>query len=190
MNKLIELDKDLLLFLNGFHHPALDPIMFYITKTTFWIPLYLFFVFLIFKQYGKDGWWILAGASITILLADQITASLMKPYFARLRPSQDPSLEGLLHTVNGYKGGLYGFASSHAANTFGIAIFMWLSVRSHYKWIGLAFVWASIMTYTRIYLGVHFPGDVIVGALVGLMSGWIAHRFALTLLNRYSAKRA
>lgn len=188
MEKIIELDKELLLFLNSFHHPMIDPVMYYVTKTTFWIPLYIFFVFLIFKVYRKDAWWLIAGAAITILLADQITSSLMKPYFARLRPSQDPSLEGLVHLVNGYKGGLYGFASSHAANTFGISLFVWLTLHKHYRWVGLAFVWAGLMTYTRIYLGVHFPGDILVGAIVGLMCGWISFRFSQTLLNKYRAK--
>ena len=184
MEQLIEWDKQLLVFLNSFHHPWLDPVMMLITKTVFWIPLYLYFIFLIFKQHKKDGWWFLLGAAVTILMADQITASLMKPYFARLRPSHDPSLEGLLHLVNGYKGGLYGFASSHAANTFGAATFVWLVLGPNYRWIGFAFAWAAIMTYSRIYLGVHFPGDVFVGALVGIASGWCGYRIAFSILEK------
>src|ERR1043165_3239140 len=104
MNSIIEFDKKLLLFLNGFHLPWLDPIMFYLTKTFIWLPLYALLIFLIFKNYKKQGWYILLGVVITVILADQITTSLMKPYFARLRPSQEPSLQGLVHLVNGYKG--------------------------------------------------------------------------------------
>jgi undecaprenyl-diphosphatase len=185
MQTLIDLDKKILLFLNGLNNPFLDPIMFYTTKTFFWLPLYLFLIFLIFKNYKKDGWFILLGAGIAILLTDQITSSLMKPFFARFRPSQDPSLQGLVHLVNGYKGGLYGFASSHAANTFGTAIFVWLVLKKFYKSAVWIFVWAAFMTYTRIYLGVHYPGDVFVGAIIGLGCGWIGYRLSQWLINRF-----
>src|SRR5689334_9149993 len=114
MQTLIDLDKKLLLFLNGLNNPFLDQVMFYATKTFFWLPLYLFLIFLIFKNYKKETWFILLGVAITVILTDQITSSIMKPFFMRLRPSQEPSLQGLVHLVNGYKGGLYGFASSHA----------------------------------------------------------------------------
>ena len=185
MQTLLDLDKRLFLFLNGLHHPFLDPIMFYTTETFFWLPLYLFLIFLIFKNYRKDAWFILIGAAITILLADQITSSFMKPFFARLRPSQDPSLQGLVHIVNNYRGGQHGFASSHAANTFGTAIFVWLVLRSFYPQVGWIFIWATFMTYTRIYLGVHYPGDIIVGAIIGLACGWIGFQLSKWLINRF-----
>jgi undecaprenyl-diphosphatase len=190
MQTLINLDKKLLLFLNGLNNPFLDPIMYYSTDTFFWLPLYLFLIYLIFKNYKKQGWYILLGAAITILLTDQITGSLMKPFFARLRPSQDPSLEGLVHLVNGYKGGLYGFASSHAANTFGTALFIWLALRPIYKRVGWIFIWAIFMTYTRIYLGVHYPGDIIVGAIIGLTCGWIGYRSSQWLMNRFTISQS
>jgi undecaprenyl-diphosphatase len=95
----------------------------------------------------------------------------MKPFFARLRPSHEPSLAGLVHLVDGYAGGKYGFASSHAANTFGVAWFIWKLFRTRYSWIWVMFIWCTLMTYTRVYLGVHYPGDVVVGALVGVGSG-------------------
>ena len=185
IEKLIELDKKILIFLNGFHSPLLDPVMLLITKTFFWIPLYAFLIFLLFKNYRKEAWFILIGATITILLCDQITSTFMKPFFARLRPSQDPSVQTLLHLVDGYRGGLYGFASGHAANTMGVAFFVWLSMRSVYRWIGLIFIWAIVMTYTRIYLGVHYPGDILVGGVIGLFCGWIGYKASSVLLNKF-----
>ncbi len=189
MSYLIELDRQLFLYLNGLHSPELDPVMFYLTKTFFWLPLYAFLIFLIFKNYKKEGWYLLAGAALTIFLADEVTSSLMKPFFARFRPSHEPSLEGLVHLVRGYRGGLYGFASGHAANTFGTALFVWLVLNPYYRWISWIFLWAILMTYTRIYLGVHYPGDIIAGAIVGLTSGWIGFRFATWLLAKSRKKK-
>src|SRR5260221_137473 len=188
METLIELDKKLFLFLNSLHHPFLDPAMFYLTKTFFWLPLYAFLIFLVFKKYKQQGWYVLLGAGLTIFLANEITSSLMKPFFARLRPSHEPTLSGLVHLVNDYRGGLYGFASSHAANTFGTALFVWLMLKPFYRWMVWIFLWAALMTYTRIYLGVHYPGDILVGAVVGLGSGWVGFRFSKWLLNRKNKK--
>src|SRR5688572_1538497 len=102
MEKIIELDKKLLLYLNGFHHPSLDPIVLFITDTWFWTPLYLLLVYLIVRHFKNEWWIFLLGIVLTILLADQITSGLMKPYFERLRPSREPSLQGLVHLVDGY----------------------------------------------------------------------------------------
>lgn len=184
LETLIELDKELLLFLNSFHTPWLDPIMFWITKTLFWLPLYLFLLFLIIKNFKKDTWIVLIGVAITILLADQITSGFMKPFFARLRPSREPSLQGLVHLVNGYTGGKYGFASSHAANTFATALFFWLLFKDRYRWVWILFVWAVVMTYTRIYLGAHYPGDILVGLLIGLGAAWTGFKIQKVIWNK------
>ena len=188
LETLIELDKELLLFLNSFHTPWLDPIMFWITKTLFWLPLYLFLLFLVIKNFKRDTWIVLVGVAITILLADQITSGLMKPFFARLRPSREPSLQGLVHLVDGYTGGKYGFASSHAANTFATALFFWLLFKDRYRWVWILFVWAAVMTYTRIYLGAHYPGDILVGLLIGLGSAWTGFAIQKLIWKRRKLK--
>jgi undecaprenyl-diphosphatase len=188
IEQLIEWDKELLIFLNSFHTAWLDPVMLLITKTFFWLPLYAFLIYLMFRNFKKEAWLVLIGAGITILLCDQITSTFMKPFFARLRPSQDPTMAGLIHHVNNYKGGLYGFASGHAANTFGVALFVWLTLKPVHKWIWVIFIWATLMTYTRIYLGVHFPGDIIVGAAIGLGCGWLGYRASSTLRKRRNKK--
>ena len=185
LEQLIEWDKELLVFLNSFHTPWLDPVMLLITKTAFWIPLYAVLIYLMFRNFKKETWFILIGATVIIILCDQITSTFMKPYFARLRPSQDPTMAGLLHHVNGYKGGLYGFSSGHAANTIGVALFVWLTLKPIYKWIGWIFLWAALMTYTRIYLGVHFPGDIIVGATIVLGCGLLGYKLSSYLRKRF-----
>ena len=187
MAKLLELDREIFIFLNSIHSPFFDQLMYLLTETYVWIPLYLALIIVLIRKYKKNSIWILLGAILTIILADQITTSLMKPFFARLRPSHEPGLQVFIHLVNGYKGGLYGFASSHAANTFGIATFLWLLFRDKTKWIGLIFLWAACVTYTRLYLGVHFPGDILVGALVGALCGTTAYKIFEWLKKRRQA---
>jgi undecaprenyl-diphosphatase len=145
-------------------------------------------LYLVIKEYKKESWIILLGIAITILLADQITASFMKPYFARLRPSREPTLQGLIHIVKGYTGGQFGFASSHAANTFGTATFFFLAFGKTKRWIIWLFVWAAFMTYTRIYLGVHYPGDILVGGIVGMICGWVGFKCSGWMRRWYEKK--
>lgn len=194
LHELMDWDRRLLIWLNSFHADWLDPIMYYTSQTFFWLPLYLFLIWLIVKDFGKEWWVPIIGIIVTIVVADQVTSSLMKPFFARLRPSQEPSLQGIIHLVrdrNGdiYTGGLYGFASSHAANTFATATFFALIFRSRRRWINWLFLWAAAMTYTRIYLGAHYPGDILVGMLVGVLSamvGFKLHQVTLTKVRQDS----
>ena len=189
IEKLIEYDKSLLRFLNSYHVSWLDPIMLTLTETITWIPLYVFLLYLVIKEYKKECWIILLGVVLTIALADQVTASIMKPYFARLRPSREPTLEGLIHLVNGYTGGQFGFASSHAANTFGLATFFYFVFGKTRRWVVWLFVWAAFMTYTRIYLGVHYPGDILVGGIVGVVSGMVGYKFSGWLGARHEKRK-
>lgn len=177
IDHLIDIDREVFIYLNGYHLPWLDQAMYILTNTWAWIPLYMVMVYWIVRRYGSDSWIFLLAIGITILLADRITSGLMKPYFLRLRPTHEPLLAGLVHTVNGYVGGKYGFASSHAANTTGVAVFLFLLLRDSHKlwWI---FVWAAFIAYTRIYLGVHYLGDIIAGSAVGALCGWTCYYFA------------
>lgn len=191
LSRLMEWDRDLLIWLNSFHADWLDPVMYYTSQTFFWLPLYLFLLWLMIRDFRKEFWIPLIGITVTILLSDQITASLMKPFFARLRPSQEPTLTGIVHLVldrHGeiYRGGVYGFASSHAANTFATASFFTLLFGQRRSWIKWIFVWAVGMTYTRIYLGAHYPGDILVGGLVGVLAALIGFRVAKWMATRYS----
>lgn len=177
-------DEQLFLYLNSQHMDWLDPIMNMLTEKLFWLPLYAFFLFLIIKHFKKGSIWIVAGVGLAILMADQSTSGFMKPFFERLRPCHDPRFEGMVFNYGGC-GGMYGFASSHAANSFALAIYLNLIFFKKLKGFGWMFLWAAVISFTRIYVGVHYPLDVIIGGLVGLVSGWLAWFVLKKLRKRY-----
>ncbi len=190
---LIELDKSIFLFFNGLHTGWWDQVMWVITKKYTWIPFYLFIVGFIFYRYKGHAFFVLLGIGLTILLADQISSGLFKPFFQRLRPSHEPSLQGLVHLFqesngNYYLGGKYGFVSSHAANTFGLASFLHLLLRKDFKWTYIFFIWAAIVSYSRIALGVHYPGDIFFGALLGILCGAFSCFAYMYLVLRFGKK--
>ncbi|MHC1702910.1 MAG: phosphatase PAP2 family protein [Tenuifilaceae bacterium] len=179
---LLNLDTQLFLFLNGLNSPFWDPVMVFASGKLTWLPFYLLLIFFIARKHGwKTLWWLVAIA-LVIVAADQISVGLFKNVFQRLRPCHTPDLNGLVHLV-GKCGGKFGFVSSHAANTFGVAVFLSLLFKNKWATLGLIF-WAAFVSYSRIYLGVHFPGDILCGALLGAGIGisiWIP---ANILINR------
>lgn len=182
METLINLDKALLVLLNSFNSPFWDVVMMFFTRKEFWLPLYLVIFYQVFKFKGKPEyiWWLL-GILLLIILCDQISTQFFKATFERFRPSHDPSLQGIIHLVSGYTGGQFGFVSSHATNTFGFAMFSSLLFRNKI-YTTFVFTWALLVSYTRIYLGVHFPGDIIGGILLGLTIGFGVYHLVKWLL--------
>lgn len=182
-------DEQLFLFLNQIHAPWLDPVMLLITGRFIWVPLYIFLLYLLIKEYKMDSIWYITGLILVILLADQFTSSFMKPYFERIRPCHDPRWQDVILNYSGC-GGLYGFASSHAANTFGLAAYFHKVGGKKIPGFGWLFLWAAVISYSRIYLGVHYPGDVIIGTLVGLVSGWLVYWLIMKLKTIWAEKTA
>jgi len=180
-------DEAAFLWLNSFHSSALDPIVLQLTQTISWIPLYVLLLYQIYRIDPKNTAWILGGVMLTILLSDQMTSGLMKPYFERLRPCHDPRWDGMLH-LYGRCGGLYGFVSSHAANTFGLATFLTLKLGKKQKAIAWLFLYALLVSYTRIYLGVHYPLDVFFGAVVGVLAAVFSWLCVVVLKRKFVRK--
>ena len=172
LEQLKSIDTDLFLALNGAHSPFFDFVMFWVSERWIWIPLYVFFAWLLYKHYGKKAWIIILMAGILIVINDKTSVYLFKNVFLRLRPCHEPSLAGMVHLVNGHCGGQYGFISSHAANSFGLAAYLSLLMGKKIRYfIPLVIIWALLLSYSRVYLGVHYPGDVIVGAIWGASIG-------------------
>ena len=183
------IDSRLFLWLNGQHAGWLDTVMVSITEMWPWIPIYILLAYLVIKQYGRTSLWIFLAVGLVILCSDQLSAHVCKPLFHRLRPCFNPELEGLVHLPKGLPGGRYGFVSSHAANTFAVATFLTAALRKSYRSIGWwLFAWALISSYSRIYIGVHYPGDVLAGAVLGILVGLIIWKLTTLLFNKMAIK--
>jgi len=189
MEQLLEWDRQLLLFFNGLHNPVIDELMFYLTKQFAWLPLYLLLLYVTIKEKKARSWMVLFAMALVIAMADRITSGFFKPFFERLRPSHEPSLAGMVHLVHDYKGGLYGFCSGHAANTFATATFFVLLLSQRFPPMRWLFLWAALVSYTRIYLGVHYPGDVLVGAAIGVGCGMLGYKVFKRLEQVVGASR-
>jgi len=170
VNWLVATDTQLFLFLNGLHTPFLDPIMVFFSGKITWLPLYLIIIFFMYKQFGWRLLWPLLGVALIVVLADQTSVHLFKNVFERLRPCHNPDIKEMVHLAASRCGGKFGFVSSHAANTFGVATFLALLFKR--RWFTVSIIlWAAIVSYSRVYLGVHYPGDVLAGGLLGYICG-------------------
>lgn len=148
--------------------------MYWVTNKYTWFPVYLLLVAVIIRKYRIRGLLMCLGIVVAVAISDQITSGWMKPFFGRLRPCQVPDLQSVVHLVAGC-GGKYGFASSHASTTFALATTVWLMLRSWSPAWGWVFAWSATVAYSRIYVGVHYPLDILVGASIGFLVGWLVY---------------
>jgi len=183
METVIQWDKQLLLLLNGSDSWLLDSLMMTLTNALTWIPFYLALVYMVVRanRHLKGVLCVIGCVALCLLFAGAFDDLVVKPLVARLRPTHDPEIGGLVRTVDNYRETLYGFFSAHAANTFSVALFLSLLVRRRMLTITLI-AWSLLNAWTRIYLGVHYPGDVLAGLLWGAMVGYAVYRFSLRLL--------
>ena len=178
MDTLIQWDKQLLLLLNGSDSMFFDHVMLMLTNALTWIPFYVALIYMVIRanRHLKSVLWVLGCVVLSLLLAGAFDDLLVKPLVARLRPTHDPEIGHLVRTVDDYRETLYGFFSAHSSNTFSIALFLSLLVRRR-LFVVVMFTWSLLNAWTRIYLGVHYPGDVLVGLLWGAVVGYAVYRF-------------
>lgn len=182
MDYLNTIDQNVLLAINGWHSTYFDQLMWCISSRLSW-SLILVAVLVALRRDWRQAILVLGAVILTVAVADQVSSGLIKHLVARLRPTHDPNLASVVHLVNGYRGGQYGFVSSHAANSFGVALLMGLIMR-HRRVLVAMMLWAAVQCYSRMYLGVHFPGDIIGGVIVGLLTGWLVYH-----LWNYASRR-
>lgn len=189
IQQLIKWDKELLLTLNGSDSLFWDGFMWVYTGMWVWIPLALTLLYVIIRNNKlKETLLIIVMLSLVILLADRISSGFFKPFFHRFRPTHDPEIMNLVDVVNGYRGGKYGFVSSHAANSFGIITFLALLIKRRAFTLAVV-AWALLNCYSRIYLGVHFPGDILCGTILGCLVGYVVYGIYRLMQNKYFPKR-
>ena len=185
LEKLKQLDQDWFMAINGHHSSFWDPFMVAISDRKFWIPFYLVLAVYFIYQHRRQSILMFLAIGLSLAAADGISSRFIKPYFARLRPCHDTTLSETINVVAGC-GGKFGFLSSHAANTFAMAMLFALMLPDRYRYFKIfAFIWAIAISYSRVYLGVHFPGDVLGGAVLGIVLGFIFGYLFRKSLVRY-----
>lgn len=183
MEVIKQLDQSFFLFLNELHSNFWDKAMFLFSSREIWIPFYALIIYLIVKTYKKNSIYILILIGLSIVVSDQFSG-LIKNTVERLRPSNDPAINNLVHIVNEYRGGTFGFFSSHASNSFTIAVIASMLFKRRMFAITM-FIWAILVSYTRIYLGLHYPGDILTGWIWGALIGYGFYQLMILFQQRY-----
>lgn len=188
IDRIIEFDKHLMLLLNGWHSPFFDFLMPVITNKYTGIPIYLAILVILFRKVDMKKLLIaIAAILVTFALCDSLSVALFKETFQRLRPGWDPQIMDQVRMLE-YKGGQYGFVSSHAANLFGLATITSLLIKNRIYTV-LIFFWAALVGYSRIYVGKHFPADVVCGAIFGMIVGYLVYKGTVWLCDYFRKRR-
>ena len=189
LTSIEDIDITLFLFLNSIHSPTWDIVFEWITDKHSWIPFYILLLLMVTLKHQWKTIIIVFFIALLILASDQISVQLFKNVFGRLRPCHNPELTDLVHLINGKCGGKYGFVSSHATNSFSIAVFVGLLLKNHYRFLmgGMLF-WATIVSYRRIYVGVHYPALVICGGILGACIAIVVFMLMKYINRRFNLK--
>ena len=185
---LMHLDRDVFIYLNSFGSEPWDGFWLWITKQINWIPVFLIFFYLIFKHYGwRHAILIILMISLLILITDQTTTHLFKYRFTRLRPGSDPALDGLIRAVHTSK--TFSFISGHASKSMAACFFLYTILKSRVKYIEIMFLWPLVFAYSRIYLGLHYPGDILAGYIWGILMALLVLKLYKILRDKYFPNR-
>lgn len=183
------MDTYLTLLLNGSQNVYVDTVAMLATKAWIWIPLYGSIIYVLVREHDfRQLCYIMGAIVLALLLADQVASGIFKPLVARFRPTHEPSLMHLVDTVNGYRGGQYGFFSSHASNTAALATLLSLLFRNRNTTVALV-LWSLLNCWTRLYLGVHYVSDILVGLAFGFVTGAVCYYVLVRLLQRAGAQQ-
>ncbi len=185
---LIDIDAQALLAVNGLHDAFQDALWWLVTAKWSSLLLLLALFWVLLRQNRRHALLMLAMIALTVLIADQMSSGLIKQLVQRLRPTHDPALESAIHVINGYRGGMYGFVSSHASNFVASSTIMALVMRHRAVTLSLT-VWTLMQCYSRVYLGVHYPGDIMGGILIGLLSGGLVWGMMCWIQRRWNVPR-
>jgi undecaprenyl-diphosphatase len=182
-DRLVDLDKKILIYLNGLGSSTYDGLWLILTKQIYWTPLFLFFAYLIYKKIGfKQTVILMLFIAVLITFTDQVT-NLFKNHFRRLRPCNDPEINSIIRLVKSSNS--FSFFSGHAANSSAAATFLFLNLRKQHRYMWLIFLWPLVFAYTRIYLGLHFPIDILTGYFFGILFGYLMfHLYGLYFKKR------
>lgn len=184
LNNSQQIDDMVMLLINRhWIHPLFDQIALFMRESIFHVPLYLFIIFISYQIYGKKAIWWVIGAFALIACTDLLSSQVIKYTFNRVRPCRDPYMAVHIRFLAKYCGSNPSFTSSHALNHFAFATYAFCSFKHISKWFNLLFVWAGIIAYSQVYVGVHYPSDVVVGALLGIVLGWLGHRITFQALS-------
>lgn len=187
LQSILEVDKELFLYLNSFYNDYFDTIMLMVTRKETWFPFYLVIVYYIIKNYRSKSLLIILSLALLILASDQLSV-LMKVSIQRFRPVHEPAIQDLVHNVL-RKGGLYGFVSSHAANSIAILVFTSRIFKNKSYYLLLLF-WAALFCYSRIYSGVHYPLDILGGSALGWLLGVLIYKLMMFVENHFFFSRS
>ncbi|MFD1315059.1 phosphatase PAP2 family protein [Namhaeicola litoreus] len=182
MDKLINSDKELFIYLNGLGNESWDPFWVAATNMLSWIPLFLFFIYLMYRFFGlKKTIALVVIVALLITFSDQF-ANLIKYSVGRLRPNRDPEINTFIRILKNNKS--FSFFSAHAGTSMAVTTFVYFTLRKKIKYAGLFFIWPLFFAYSRIYIGVHFPLDILAGGIFGVITGILFYKVSLKILDQ------